>query len=253
MPLSPPSSRDSPVMSNKACLALLFDGPMQSWGFASRFTRRTTALHPTKSGVVGLLAAALGYDKYAADEATQIAGLAGLKCTTITIPKTRDGRELLMQRLSDYHTIGGGYDKDTDRDKKPRAASGAPLETVLSERHYLLDARFGVLLESEGEWLAEIAAALRNPTWGLWLGRKCCIPASPLLIGVGNDKSSAWRMLAGAARLGADVTIEQYHHVVEGEDAEGLDAEWLSDVPVAFGAPIGKRHAVRRIRQVPRN
>ena len=35
-------------------LALVLDGPLQSWGFASRFQRRTTGLHPTKSGVLGL-------------------------------------------------------------------------------------------------------------------------------------------------------------------------------------------------------
>lgn len=239
-------------MSTNACLALLLDGPMQSWGFASRFTRRTTALHPTKSGVVGLLAAALGIDKHGADEAAQVARLAALQCTTVTLPKKRGGTELPMLRLSDYHTIGGGYDKDTDWMKKPRAASGATLETVLSERHYLLDARFGVLLEGERDWLEQIASKLRDPTWGLWLGRKCCIPASPLLVGVGSDRNAAWQLLLKAANLDEASTLSQFDHVIEGEDAEGLDAEWLNDTPVAFGAAIGERHAPRRVRQVRR-
>ena len=239
-------------MSNKACLALLLDGPMQSWGFVSRFTRRTTALHPTKSGVVGLLAAAMGVDKHGPDEAEQIRKLAALGCTTITLPKKRGERELPMLRLNDYHTIGGGYDKDTDWMKKPRAASGATLETVLSERHYLLDARFGVLLEGEQDWLEEIATKLRNPTWGVWLGRKCCIPASPLLVGIGSDANAAWKLLLKACGLDEERVIAQFDRVVEGKDAEGLDAEWLNDTPVAFGAPIGERHAPRRIRQVRR-
>jgi CRISPR system Cascade subunit CasD len=239
-------------MSNKACLALLLDGPMQSWGFASRFTRRTTALHPTKSGVMGLVAAALGIDKHAPDEAAQVARLAALKCTTVTLPKSCSGREMPMLRLSDYHTIGGGYDKGTDWMKKPRAASGATLETVLSERHYLLDARFGVLLEGEADWLEQIASKLRDPTWGLWLGRKCCIPASPLLVGVGSDKPAAWAMLMRAAGLDEGSMITQFDHVIEGDDAESLDAEWLNDTPVAFGAPLGERHVPRRVRQVRR-
>jgi len=239
-------------MSAKACLALLLDGPMQSWGFASRFTRRTTALHPTKSGVIGLLAAAMGVDKLGADEAAQIAKLAALECTTVTLPKKRGTHELPMLRLSDYHTIGGGYDKDTDWMKKPRAASGATLETVLSERHYLLDARFGVLLEGERDWLEQIATKLRNPTWGLWLGRKCCIPASPLLVGIDNDRDAALRLLLGKAGLEADSALTQFDHVIEGKDAEGLDGEWLNDTPVAFGAAIGERHAPRRVRQVRR-
>ena len=225
---------------------------MQSWGFASRFTRRTTALHPTKSGVVGLLAAAMGVDKHGADEAEQVKKLAALGCTTITLPKKRGERELPMLRLSDYHTIGGGYDKKTEWMKKPRAASGDTLETVLSERHYLLDARFGVLLEGERDWLEEIAGKLRNPTWGLWLGRKCCIPAVPLLVGIGSDADAALQLLLKAAGLDEARTISEFDHVIEGEGAEGLDAEWLNDTPVGFGAAIGERHAPRRIRQVRR-
>lgn len=239
-------------MSNNACLVLLLDGPMQSWGFASRFTRRTTALHPTKSGIAGLLAAAMGVDKHGPDEAAIVARLAALQCTTVTLPKKRGATELPMLRLQDYHTIGGGYDKGTDWMKKPRAANGATLETVLSERHYLLDSRFGVLLQGECDWLEEIATKLRNPTWGLWLGRKCCIPATPLLVGVGSDRDAAWQMLRKAAALEQDILMTQFDHVVEGETADGLDGEWLNDSPVSFGAPIGERHAPRRIRQVRR-
>jgi CRISPR system Cascade subunit CasD len=224
---------------------------MQSWGFASRFTRRTTALHPTKSGVVGLLAAALGIDKHGPDEAAEIAKLTALECTTVAMPKKHGERELPMLRLRDYHTIGGGYD-DEEWMKRPRAANGAKLNTVLSERHYLLDARFGVLLEGPLEWLEEIATKLRDPVWGLWLGRKCCIPAAPLLVGIGDDQDTAWRMLLKAVGLEEGSGMSDYDHVIEGEAAEGLDAEWLNDTPVAYGAQIGERHAPRRIRQVRR-
>lgn len=240
-------------MSSSACLALLLDGPMQSWGFASRFTRRTTALFPTKSGIVGLLAAALGIDKYGPDEARQLQPVAALNCTTIALPRTRaDGQSRAMLRLVDYHTIGGGYDKRTDYMKKPRAASGATLETVLSERHYLLDARFAVLLEGPRPLLEDIAARLRDPKWGVWLGRKCCIPASPLVVGVSDDPATALRTLLARTGLDEARELPSFDHVIEGEGAEGLDAEWLDDTPVAFGAPIGERHAPRRIRQVRR-
>lgn len=239
-------------MSNNACLALLLDGPIQSWGFTSRFTRRTTALFPTKSGVIGLLAAALGIDKQAPDEPQQLQPLAALRCTTISLPKKRSDRELPMLRLADYHTIGGGYEKGTDAMKKPRAASGAPLDTVLSERHYLLDARFGVLLEGPLPLLEQIAAKLRNPRWGLWLGRKCCIPASPLLVGVDKDRAAALRLLLGRTGYPEEVGIEAFDHVLEDPGAGELDAEWLHDNPVGFGAPIGQRHGPRRILHVRR-
>ena len=224
---------------------------MQSWGFASRFTRRTTALHPTKSGVIGLLAAALGIDKHSPDEAQQLRPLAALDCTTITLPKRRGTEPLPMLRLSDYHTIGGGYDKKWDAMKMPRSADGKTLDNaVLSERHYLLDARFGVLLEGDRALLEQIAARLRDPQWGVWLGRKCCVPASPLLVGVAEDRAAAFRMLLARTGQPDDQTIESFDHVIEGKRAEGLDAEWLHDTPVAFGGKIGERHAPRRIRHV---
>jgi len=40
-------------------LLLRLAGPMQSWGLSSRFTIRDTSLEPSKSGVLGLLCAAL--------------------------------------------------------------------------------------------------------------------------------------------------------------------------------------------------
>ena len=124
-------------MSSEACLALLLDGPMQSWGHASRFERRTTALHPTRSAIIGLIAAALGIDKHGTNEAAQLARFAALRVTVITLPRrSRRQGDLHTQRLEDYHTVTG-----------IRRASGKVDDhaTVQTYRHYLLDARFGVL------------------------------------------------------------------------------------------------------------
>src|SRR5437667_5099684 len=123
-------------MSNNACLALQLDGPMQSWGFASRFTRRATALFPTKSGIIGLLAAAMGVDKFRPDEAEIIASLAALHCIVIMIPRQRRGKALPILRLEDFHTIGGGYDPDRDWQAMPRSADNKTLKNpVVSYRH----------------------------------------------------------------------------------------------------------------------
>ena len=43
-----------------ATLLLRLAAPLQSWGSDSKFETRKTDREPTKSGVVGLLAAALG-------------------------------------------------------------------------------------------------------------------------------------------------------------------------------------------------
>ena len=41
-------------------LLLRLSGPMQSWGVQSRFGVRDTGLEPSKSGVIGLVCAAMG-------------------------------------------------------------------------------------------------------------------------------------------------------------------------------------------------
>jgi len=43
-----------------ATLLLRLAAPLQAWGADSKFETRKTAREPTKSGVIGLLAAALG-------------------------------------------------------------------------------------------------------------------------------------------------------------------------------------------------
>ena len=89
-------------MSETAYLALLLDGPLQSWGFASRFQRRTTGLHPTKSGVIGLICAAMGLAKGSPEERELLPELAKLSMTSIAIPRNQ------LRRLDDFHTTGGG-------------------------------------------------------------------------------------------------------------------------------------------------
>ncbi len=231
-------------MSTDACLALLLDGPMQSWGHGSRFERRTTALHPTRSGVLGIIAAALGIDKYAPDEEAQLARLDALCVTTVKFDKRGGhGQELPIQRLEDYHTVTGIRRASGKVDKEA---------TVQTYRHYLLDARFGVLVEGLPALLEEIAAALRNPRWGVWLGRKCCLPASPLLVAVLPDRPGAWReLLRRAGCSGAETEVE-FDRVVEAA-ATDPGADMIEDTPVGFGNPIGERHSPRWIRRVPKS
>ena len=231
-------------MSSNACLPLLLDGPMQSWGHASRFERRTTALHPTRSGILGLIAAAVGIDKHTADEVAQLARFNALLVTTLSLPRCRRrAPELLMQRLEDYHTVTG-----------IRRASGKVDDeaTVQTYRHYLLDARFGVLLEGPSPLLEEIAAALRNPKWGVWLGRKCCLPATPLLVAPPGDRAAVWSALIQRAGYSGTETEEQFDRVLE-VAATDPGADMIEDAPVAFGALIGERHAPRWIRREPKS
>ena len=51
-------------------LLMRLAGPMQSWGTQSRFLHRDTGREPSKSGVIGVLCAALGRPRDAALQRT---------------------------------------------------------------------------------------------------------------------------------------------------------------------------------------
>lgn len=228
-------------MSSESCIALLLDGPMQSWGYASRFERRTTALHPTRSGIFGLIAAAMGLDKFREDETVQLERFSRLKVETVALPRLSDRLGTLpFRRMEDYHTVTG-----------IRRASGKVDKdgTVQTYRHYLLDARFGVLIEGPSVLLDEIVAALRNPRWGVWLGRKCCLPATPVLAAIGTTREEAWKGLLKRAGYTGDERLDQFDRVEEVLPSES-GAETIDDNPIGFGRPIGERHAPRWIRSI---
>ena len=235
-------------MSETAYLALLLDSPLQSWGFASRFQRRTTGMHPTKSGVIGLICAAMGLPKGPGDELLE---LRALKMTSIAIPRKQtnawsgETTELATRRLEDFHTVGGGYDKETQRQFIPRKASGGPCDNpTVSRRQYLNDARFGVIVAGDRLVLERAAAALQDPIWGVWLGRKSCIPAEPLVRGLFTTPTEAERALIG------DASIEQFTRL---EDVANFEAgtDSYNDQPVSFGtadsSSEGRDYAVRRV------
>jgi CRISPR system Cascade subunit CasD len=221
-------------------LALLLDAPLQSWGFESRFQRRTTGLHPTKSGVIGMICAAMGLAKGSAQEQDSLMKLAALKMTSIVIPRQRANRwehrteELPVRRLEDFHTV-----------LNTRRASGKMNDDpVVTRRQYLLDARFGVILSGDSALLERIAAALQDPVWGVWFGRKSCIPAEPLFRGLCGTFAEAKKTLIG------DTPLEAFTRVADAASfAEGTDS--YNDVPVSFGRTDssceGRTFTVRRV------
>lgn len=146
---------------------LLFrlEGPMQSWGTTSRFDQRDTGKEPSKSGVIGLLAAALGYDR---EDWKSVEPLSWLKMGV------RHDRPGILKR--DYQTAGCASPKEIIRANGTWSDEG-----VVSERFYLSDACFLVGLEGSDHGLLERAHnALRNPKWPLALGRKSYVPSEPV-------------------------------------------------------------------------
>ncbi|GIW29392.1 MAG: type I-E CRISPR-associated protein Cas5/CasD [Meiothermus sp.] len=149
-------------------LLLRLAGPMQSWGVQSRFSERDTLPEPSKSGVLGLLCAALGVDRSVWDKPLNpsIPTLKQLSGLRMGVRVDREGT-----RAYDYQTaMGVMKSKDGKVDQRDN--------TVQSRRYYLADAVFLVGLEGEDlEMLQQAHAALRNPTWPLFLGRKGYVPS----------------------------------------------------------------------------
>lgn len=229
------------MSSDKRFLALRLDGPLQSWGFDSQYNRRNTGLMPTKSAIAGMCCAALGLARGSDKEQEFLSSFIAVRMTAIAIPRNRAKKELQVRRLQDYHTV-----------QNTRRANGViNNDCVLTHRQYLTDAAFGVILEGDAVLLGKIAVALSDPHWGIWLGRKACIPSAPVLVGLkGNwdnplrllkeDRDDALRLLIG------DKSLESFTRQEEVETfADGCDS--LPDAPISF-AIERRSFSPRRVR-----
>jgi len=253
------------MSSDIAWLALWLDAPLQSWGFESRFERRHTAMFPTKSGVLGLVLAAMGVPKGSTRERETLAAFAatGMVCALIPRghPRHRN-RVFPWRRLTDYHTILGTRTADNPKSRRDY--------TVPTWRDYLMDARFGVLLPGKRDKAEEAARALFDPVWGVWLGRKSCPPAAPLLVrvpdlecapGIFPDREISERaLMKHVSQLdGTEATeLPRFKDFARLEDVadfkEGTDT-W-NDQPLSFGTGDssgveGREFAPRRIKVQP--
>lgn len=143
-------------------LLLRLAGPMQSWGTASRFDQRDTGKEPSKSGVIGLLAAALGIDRENWIDLEPLTHLSmGVRHDRSGVPKR------------DYQTAQSIISADRSKIH----------ETAVTPRDYLADATFLVGLECQDRaLLSKCEAALLDPVWPLALGRKSYVPSEPIWI-----------------------------------------------------------------------
>lgn len=141
-----------------AVLLLACMGPMQSWGTRSRFTDRDTEREPSKSGMIGMMCAAIGRDRN-----LPVDDFAGLR---MGVRVDREGElHKDFQTAQNVRTAGGGK-KD-----------------LISNRWYLADAAFLVGFEGDAALLKSVHEALLKPRWTLALGRKSYLPSmGPYLV-----------------------------------------------------------------------
>ena len=205
-----------------AVLLMRLAGPMQSWGDSSRYARRTTRREPTKSGVVGLIASALGRSRE--DSVEDIAQL------ELAVRVEQPGQ--LMRDFQTERPMDGG---------KPMP---------LSNRYYLSDACFLVALGGPRELLEAIDAALRLPRRPLYLGRRSCPADVPLSLGIISDaddvrlvlERETWRASEQFKSRNAGVsTLEVVADARDGEMCES----W-ADYPLTYSV-TGRRYACRPV------
>lgn len=167
--------------SEPVALVLQLFGPMQSWGINSHWSERDTLLEPSKSGVIGILAAALGRDR---DESLD--DLASLKM----------GVRVDLEGIPavDFQTAGGGESsagiaKASDRapslrDEWARLEGGKRIVrqgSSISNRYHLQDAAFLVVLEgTDRPQLEDLHRALCKPVFPIGLGRRGYVPSIPV-------------------------------------------------------------------------
>lgn len=233
------------MSSDKSFLALRLEGPLQSWGFDSQYNRRNTGLMPTKSGIAGMCCAAFGYQRGSDKEQAFLASFGSVRMTAIAISRILSKKELPVRRLQDFHTV----------QNTRRAKGSINKDCVLTYRQYLMDATFGILLEGGAVLLGEIATALADPKWGIWLGRKSCIPSAPVLAGLKENWDNLLHLVKESRDdalhlLIEDKGLELFTRQEELDSfADGRDT--LPDEPVSF-ASDRRLFSPRRVKTIQR-
>lgn len=216
-------------------LLLRLAGPMQSWGTRSRFDERDTDLEPSKSGVLGLICAAMGIDR---------ADWKNLEPITRLRMGVRVDQPGVLRY--DYHTAQHLDPGD------PSVVRG----TAVTRRYYLADAVFLVGLEGEDRGLLERAhAALKNPHWPLYLGRKAFVPSQPVFLEPGVVDHDLETALRACPFLRSGAGPGEYRMVIESLRPEGslrMDQVIASFTERRFGARYVQGHTWQReARHVP--
>lgn len=191
-------------------LLLKLSAPLQAWGIESKFETRRAGKEPSKSGVIGLLAAALGRRR---DESIQ-----DLNNLRFGVRVDKEG-----ELLRDYHTV--------------KMSTG---KTYVTQRYYLSDATFLVGLESEDDELLELLKkAVNNPVFPLYLGRRSCVPVPPVSLGirplnlVDALKNEPWQLSSWMQKKEQKKGNSVLRIIVDAEPSEKFPIA-VKDLPVSF-------------------
>jgi CRISPR system Cascade subunit CasD len=211
-----------------AVLLLKLEAPLQSWGLSSKFDTRDTGREPTKSGVIGMIAAAFGYRRYETEKITALNN--SLKFGVLVV---KEG-----EFLKDYQTIESKFGKKS---------------TYVSERYYLSDAKFVVGLEGNINLLNEISEVLKTPYFPLYLGRRSCPPTGKIILGIEenfseNETATLENILSDSEILlkyGIKNKSKSMRVIIENSEEGYL----IKDNPITFNKSH-RQYGYRRVKEV---
>ncbi|WP_435241542.1 type I-E CRISPR-associated protein Cas5/CasD [Streptomyces cucumeris] len=249
---SSPTTPPQPT-GDRAVLLLRLAGPMQSWGSRSAFNRRETNPEPTKSGVIGLLAAASGLARE--DPLDELIPL------SLGIRVDQPG-----SLLRDYHIVSDYRGRPLPQagvsTKGLQKPTSPAKNTHVTTRYYLQDAVFLAALAGHRSVIEALDQAVRAPAFPLALGRRSCPPTQPLSLGLREGsledvlREEPWQASRRvreqyAAQCGRDRGADgplypaRLDRSVTLEDPSGDDV--LHDAPVSFD-PYTRSFTSRRVR-----
>lgn len=213
-------------------LLLRFDAPLVSFGASAVDHHGVVQAHPALSMLVGLFANALGWDHRDTDK------LEALQERLRHAARIdREGEALV-----DYQTVTLGLPwmivKEAGWTTRGRLAGrgGASGEsTHIRLRHYRADSvhTVAVALADEGApTVEELAEGLQWPVRPVFIGRKCCLPAAPIFLGLVEAPSlvSALAVVPRVSRGERGALRATWWHSDDARDALGESRSyWVTD------------------------
>jgi CRISPR system Cascade subunit CasD len=193
-------------------LILHLQGVMQSWGGHTYEDYRPSMLFPTRSALVGLLAACLGIERNDCEKMKALS-------ESFHYAVRADEMSYPIRKLTDFHTVREARKVDGSPNKNP----------VVSRREYLCDASFTVALhlsDNPAFAMEVLIRHLRKPVYTPFLGRRSCPMGVPLFHST----------VEGVSLLDALGKVEPCRGTVYSEDAEGsINRYVVRDVPLCNG------------------
>lgn len=215
-------------------ILLKFAGPLQSYGTSSHFETRYTEYYPSKSAVIGLLAACLGYRR---DEAENLRELSKLQ---FAVRIDQDGT-----LLRDYHIARSYKDK------------GVESKTYVTNRYYLEDALFVVALSGMDELIDTLTKAIKSPYFQPFMGRRSLpVPVDFFLGESAEDildslrnlpwQAAPWyKIKKGKQGIGEKISLEVYADEEILKDEKISRSKLRRDIPISFSQK-GRQFAFRQ-------